>query len=50
MTPLLALEPMMWLGLTGAVLLLLLFFVAFVVARYKRCPSNMILVKYGNCR
>lgn len=44
----LALEPVMWLGLAGAVLLLFLFFIAFVVARYKRCPSNMVLVKYGN--
>ena len=48
MTTLLALEPAMWLGLIGAALLLFLFFVAFAVARYKRCPSNMILVKYGN--
>ena len=44
----LALQPEMWLLLVGAVVLLLLFFLMFAVARYKRCPSNMVLVKYGN--
>jgi flotillin len=44
----LALQPEIWLGVIGAVVLLLLFFLMFAVARYKRCPSNMVLVKYGN--
>ncbi len=44
----LAVQPEMWLGIIGAVVLLLLFFLMFAVARYKRCPSNMVLVKYGN--
>ncbi len=39
--------PMVWLGAVGAVVLLLLFFVVFVVKQYKRCPSNRILVIYG---
>ncbi len=38
---------MIGLGLVGAVLLILLFFVVFVVRQYKRCPSNSILVLYG---
>jgi flotillin len=37
-----------WFGLGAAVFLLLLFFFMFAVTRYKRCPSNRILVKYGN--
>jgi flotillin len=40
-------NPMFWLGLVAAVLLLLTFFVTFVVKQYKRCPSNKILVIYG---
>jgi flotillin len=36
-----------WLGLAGAVTLLLVFFVTLVVKQYKRCPSNKILVIYG---
>ncbi len=39
--------PLIWLGLGGAVLLLFLFFVMFVVKQYRRCPSNRILVIYG---
>ena len=39
--------PAMWLGLGGAVGLLLLFFLTLVVKQYKRCPSNKILVIYG---
>lgn len=31
----------------GALLLLLLFFLIFVIKQYKRCPSNRILVIYG---
>jgi len=40
-------QPLVWLGLVGAGLLLMLFFVVFVVKQYKRCPSNRILVIYG---
>ncbi|MBN8596418.1 MAG: flotillin family protein [Planctomycetes bacterium] len=40
-------QPLIWLGLVGAGLLLMLFFVVFVVKQYKRCPSNRILVIYG---
>ena len=40
-------NPMVWLGTVGAIVLLFLFFVAFVVKQYKRCPSNQILVLYG---
>lgn len=40
-------QPLMWLGLVGAGLLLMLFFVIFVVKQYKRCPSNRILVIFG---
>lgn len=39
--------PLMWLGLVGGGLLVMLFFVIFVVKQYKRCPSNRILVIYG---
>ena len=39
--------PLICLGLGGAVLLLFLFFVMFVVKQYRRCPSNKILVIYG---
>ena len=39
--------PVIGLGLIGAFLLLLLFFVVFVIRQYKRCPSNSILVIYG---
>jgi len=40
-------NPAWWLGLIGAALLLLLFFVLFTVNQYKRCPSNRILVVFG---
>jgi len=40
-------EPLVWLGLIGAVALLFSFFVIFVVKQYKRCPSNKVLVLYG---
>ncbi|MBX3378579.1 MAG: hypothetical protein KF805_00665 [Phycisphaeraceae bacterium] len=40
-------QPLMWLGLVGAGLLLMLFFVIFVIKQYKRCPSNRILVIFG---
>lgn len=36
------------LGLVGAFVLLFLFFLFFVASRYKRCPSNRILVVYGS--
>jgi flotillin len=39
--------PTMWLGLAGAVGLLAIFLVLFVVKQYKRCPSNKVLVIYG---
>jgi flotillin len=35
------------LGIIGAAALLLLFFVIFAARRYRRCPSNRILVVYG---
>ncbi|HWB20982.1 MAG TPA: hypothetical protein VG711_11825, partial [Phycisphaerales bacterium] len=37
-----------WLGLVGAVVLIFFFFALFAATRYRRCPSNRILVKYGN--
>ncbi len=40
-------NPLMYLGVVGAVLLLLVFFTVFVVKQYKRCPSNRILVIFG---
>ncbi len=43
----LAAEPIVWIGTIGAVFLLLVFTVAFVATRYKRCPSNRVLVVYG---
>ncbi|MCB9898857.1 MAG: flotillin family protein [Planctomycetes bacterium] len=36
-----------WLGLAGAAFVLFVFTVLFVVQRYKRCPSNRILVIFG---
>lgn len=36
-----------WLGIIGAVVLVLVLFVGMVVSRYRRCPSNRILVVYG---
>ncbi len=43
----LALAPQWWLGFIGAAVLLLVFTVGFIATRYKRCPSNRVLVKYG---
>lgn len=40
-------SPLIGLGLVGAIVLLFLFFIVFVVKQYKRCPSNQILVLYG---
>lgn len=40
-------QPLIWLGLGFAGLLLLLFFLVLVVKQYKRCPSNRVLVVYG---
>ena len=40
-------DPMIWLGVIGAVTLLFMFFLVFIVKQYKRCPSNQILVLYG---
>lgn len=36
------------LGLVGSIVLLFFFIVIFVATRYKRCPSNRILVVYGS--
>ena len=44
----LAAQPEIWVGLGVAVLLVLLVFLMWALTRYKRCPSNRILVKYGN--
>ncbi len=38
---------LMWLGLIFGAVLLVLFFGLLVASRYKRCPSNRILVIYG---
>lgn len=40
-------QPLIWLGLIGAGLLVMFFFIIFVIKQYKRCPSNRILVIYG---
>src|SRR6185503_18481811 len=48
LTTLAALGDSGWmLGYIGAAVLLFFFFVLFVATRYKRCPSNRILVVYG---
>jgi flotillin len=39
--------PFLWFFVVGAVLLIFVFVVFLAVTRYKRCPSNRILVKYG---
>jgi flotillin len=39
--------PLVWLGLIAAAVLVLFFAVIFISTRYKRCPSNRILVIYG---
>src|SRR5690606_1395450 len=36
-----------WLGIIGAIVLVLVLFVGMIVSRYRRCPSNRILVVYG---
>lgn len=38
----------LWLLYIGGVLLILFFGLIFIASRYKRCPSNRILVVYGN--
>lgn len=38
---------LLWLGLAGVALLLFLVALMIVAARYKRCPSNRVLVIYG---
>jgi flotillin len=43
-------EPLIWIGSIAAVLLVLLFGLAIVASRYKRCPSNRVLVVYGRVR
>jgi flotillin len=48
LTPLLADSPVPWLAITGAVVaLLFVSFILFLANRYKRCPSNRVLVIYG---
>ncbi|MBX3358404.1 MAG: hypothetical protein KF745_08245 [Phycisphaeraceae bacterium] len=37
----------LWLPVVGGLLLLVLFMLVFIVQRYRRCPSNRILVIYG---
>ena len=44
---LLAADPLIWALPIGSVFVVLLFAIMFVASRYKRCPSNRILVKYG---
>ena len=44
---LLAADPLVWALPLGSVFIVLLFAIMFVASRYKRCPSNRILVKYG---
>ncbi|MEZ6233077.1 MAG: SPFH domain-containing protein [Phycisphaerales bacterium] len=40
-------NPLVWLFLVGAALLVLFFLAVFIAKRYRRCPSNRILVIYG---
>ncbi len=42
-----AAQPWVWGGALFSVVLLFLFVAAFIATRYKRCPSNRILVVYG---
>ena len=42
-----ALNGLLWIGLFTAAGLIFLFFLIFVLKQYKRCPSNRILVIYG---
>ncbi len=41
------LQPFIWAGLILSVLLLFVFFFIFLPLRYRRCPSNRILVIFG---
>src|SRR2546428_207320 len=41
------LQPLIWAGLILSVLLLFVFFFIFLPLRYRRCPSNRILVIFG---
>ncbi len=40
-------NPMIWLAVVGAALLVMLFVTVLVIRQYKRCPSNRVLVIYG---
>jgi len=40
-------NPLVWLGAIGAVVLMGIFVIGFVIRQYKRCPSNNVLVIYG---
>src|SRR5580765_8148965 len=40
--------PLVWTGLGVAAVLAVVFTIMFIVTRYKRCPSNQILVVYGS--
>lgn len=40
-------NPVWFFGIIGAVVLLFLFVVILLATRYRRCPSNRILVIYG---
>ncbi len=40
-------QPLLWLFVGGAALLIFIFVFAIAVKQYKRCPSNKILVVYG---
>ena len=42
-----ALSGLLWIGLFAAAWLILLFFLIFILKQYQRCPSNRILVIYG---
>ena len=42
-----ALSGLLWIGLFAAAGLILLFFLIFILKQYQRCPSNRILVIYG---
>ncbi len=47
-TPLLlAADPFIWIGGVISFVVLLVFVLAFIATRYKRCPSNRVLVVYG---
>ncbi len=43
----LAVDNTIWLGLGTALALLFLFALAYIITRYRRCPSNRVLVVYG---